>query len=73
MPLSQRAVPLIWTALSLPKGYCLDIATTVSCFSFYTNAIRASNIVKVAFYWYNIVQTDLTVRLQAPAKKFGMD
>ena len=36
VPLSQHAVRLIWTALSLPKGYCLDIATIVLCFSFNT-------------------------------------
>ena len=44
VPLSQHAVQLIWTALSVPKGYCLDIATIVLCFSFTTNAKIALNL-----------------------------
>ena len=44
VPLSQHAVQLIWTALSVPKGYCLDIATIVLCFSFNMNAERALNL-----------------------------
>ena len=44
VPLSQHAVRLIWTALSVPKGYCLDIMTIVSCFSFNTNAKIALNL-----------------------------
>ena len=36
VPLSQHAALLIWTALSVQKGYCLDIVTIVSCFSFNT-------------------------------------
>ena len=44
VPLSQHTARLIWTALSVPKGYCLDIANMVSCFSFNTNAKRALNL-----------------------------
>ena len=54
VPLSQHAVRLIWTALSVPKGYCLDISTIVFCFSFNTKCeesfkSRVGYIVKVAF------------------------
>ena len=44
VPLSQHAARLIWTALSVPKGYCLDIATIALCFSFNTNAKIALNL-----------------------------
>ena len=44
VPLPQHAVPLIWTALLVPKGYCLDIATIALCFSFNMNAKRALHL-----------------------------
>ena len=44
VPLSQHGVRLIWTALSVPKGNCLDSVTLVSCFSFNTNTKRALNL-----------------------------
>ena len=43
-PLAKNTAQLIWTALLVSKGYCLDMATIYLCLLSYMIAIRSVNL-----------------------------